>query len=55
MKTYNEIKFEVFINKLYKAFAEKFKKELICPNCYRKVPNKDHFIKNGCKWCVNQN
>jgi PhoPQ-activated pathogenicity-related protein len=26
--------------------------ELVCPNCLRQVPNKEHFIKNGCKWCL---
>jgi hypothetical protein len=27
--------------------------ELICSNCLRKVPNKHHFKKGGCKWCQN--
>ena len=26
----------------------------ICPNCLRLVPNKKHFVKYGCKWCVRQ-
>jgi len=28
------------------------KYDLVCPNCLRQVPNKEHFIKNGCKWCL---
>jgi len=25
---------------------------LICPNCDRKVPNKEHYVKGGCRWCI---
>ena len=27
------------------------RQSLICKKCQRTVPNKDHFTKNGCKWC----
>jgi hypothetical protein len=29
-----------------------WEQELICPYCERKVPNKEHFIPGGCKWCL---
>jgi hypothetical protein len=26
---------------------------LICPNCGRNVPSDEHFLLEGCKWCIN--
>ena len=34
------------------TYINQLRNNLICPNCYRQVPNKEHFIKNGCKWCL---
>lgn len=31
-----------------------FHDELRCPYCLRRVPNKDWFIKDKCKWCYNE-
>jgi hypothetical protein len=34
------------------TYINQLRNNLICPNCLRIVPNKEHFIKNGCKWCL---
>jgi len=36
---------------LFKCFLKWLDERLICPNCHRKVPNKEHFVTGGCKWC----
>lgn len=55
MKTLTEIEFEILINKMYGYLKERIEHNLICPNCYRKVPNKNFILKNSkCRWCNNE-
>jgi hypothetical protein len=42
---------ELIANELTPLILELYD-DFTCPNCLRKVPNKDFFRKKGCKWCV---